>query len=209
MELKALEFKLDSVNEAEMSFTGYASTWGLDLGGDIIERGAFSKTLKERGARVKIMREHRDAIGKPVIMKEDDRGLYIEGKISKTPLGLETFELMRDEVLDQMSIGYSVIPGKVDFDEDGTRRIKELKLYEFSVVTFPMNEDAVITGVKSVREALQLGAHFGEKQRAEMAGLLKELTALLKGQEPPEGTHPGQQPPELDELKQLVANFGR
>ena len=208
MELKSVQFKADDVDNETRVFKGYASTYDKDLGGDIILPGAFAKTLSERADRVKVLWQHNEPIGRPVKMYEDGKGLYVEAKISKTRLGDEALELMRDGVIDQMSIGYSVPQGKADYDENGSRLIKELKLYEFSAVTFPMNEKAFITGVKSVREALQRTPNIDKHSVNELKKLIDDLTALL-AQEPPKGTPTATQPPELDALLKSLDNFGR
>ena len=208
MELKSVQFKADDVDNETRVFKGYASTYDKDLGGDIILPGAFAKTLSERADRVKVLWQHNEPIGRPVKMYEDGKGLYVEAKISKTRLGDEALELMRDGVIDQMSIGYSVPQGKADYDENGNRLIKELKLYEFSAVTFPMNEKAFITGVKSVREALQRTPNIDKHSVNELKKLIGDLTALL-AQEPPKGTPTATQPPELDALLKSIDNFGR
>lgn len=148
MEHKSVAFKADDIEGR--TFKGYASTYDKDLGGDIIVPGAFAKTLSERAVRVKVLWQHSEPIGRPLMMREDDKGLYVEAQISKTRLGDEALELMRDGVIDQMSIGYSVPQGKSEYNQDGNRVIKELNLFEFSAVTFPMNEAAIITGVKSL-----------------------------------------------------------
>ena len=208
MELKSVHFKADDVDNETRVFKGYASTYDKDLGGESILPGAFAKTLSERADRVKVLWQHNEPIGRPMKMYEDGKGLYVEAKISKTRLGDEALELMRDGVIDQMSIGYSVPQGKSDYDEDGNRMIKELKLYEFSAVTFPMNEKAFITGVKSVREALQRTPNIDKHSVDELKKLIDDLTALL-AQEPPKGTPTVTQPPELDALLQSIENFGR
>ena len=203
MDHKAISFKSEDI-EGRV-FTGYASTYDLDQGGDIIERGAFTKTLTERGQDIKILWQHNEPIGKPIKMYEDDKGLYIEAKISNTVLGNEALELMRDGVIDQMSIGYSVPQGKADY-RDGVRYIKELKLYEASLVTFPMNEAARITGLKNqITEAVKAG----EMDKEIIQHLIAELKALLDTQ-PVNTTEPlVKQPPELDGLKSLMLNFGK
>ena len=203
MDHKAISFKSEDI-EGRV-FTGYASTYDLDQGGDIIERGAFTKTLTERGQDIKILWQHNEPIGKPIKMYEDDKGLYIEAKISNTVLGNEALELMRDGVIDQMSIGYSVPQGKADY-RDGVRYIKELKLYEASLVTFPMNEAARITGLKNqITEAVKAG----EMDKEIIQHLIAELKALFDTQ-PVDTTEPlVKQPPELDGLKSLMLNFGK
>lgn len=152
MERKALEFKDASVDVEARTFKGYASTWTEDLMGDTILPGAFSKSIaqKFRIGRIKILWQHEQPLGMPTEMREDGAGLYVEGRISKTRLGDEALELMRDGVVSSMSIGFTIPKGGAEWDDDGYKRtIKEVDLFEFSPVTFPANPAAVITGVKS------------------------------------------------------------
>jgi HK97 family phage prohead protease len=205
MEYKALEFKNDDVNVGARTFAGYASTFDEDLGGDIISKGAFNKTM-ERKDRVKVLWQHNEPIGKSMDMRTDSKGLYVEGKISKTRLGDEAIELMQDGVIDQMSIGFSIPNGKSEYNEKGNRLIHEVKLFEYSLVTFPMNEKAIITSVKSVSDAIRSGAYNANEVK-ELSEALAELNALLKS-EPPKRTHIGQQPQDLDALTNALKNFG-
>jgi hypothetical protein len=100
--------------------------------------------------------------------------LYVIGKISKTRLGDEALELMKDGVVDQMSIGYDVVQDEMAEDQS-TRYLKELVLYEFSPVTFPMNPQADITSVKTHFNSL-----VKEFSNPLMATMLKEGRALSK-----------------------------
>lgn len=147
---KKLNFdvKMDESGKSEGTFSGFASTSHLDRGGDIVLKGAFKRTLKERGDSVRILWQHdsKKPIGRPTLLEERDGGLYIEGKISDTELGREAMTLLKDGVIDSMSIGYSV--NDSEYNGQGVRVIKDLDLYEVSLVTFPMNEKAKVTGVK-------------------------------------------------------------
>ena len=208
MELKALQFKDSDVSLSERTFKGYASTWDKDSGGDIIAKGAFAKTIAERGSRVKILWQHSEPLGMPTLMREDDVGLYVEGKISKTRLGDEALELMRDGVVDQMSIGFSIPAGKSEYSgEDDARVIREVKLYEFSPVTFPMNENAYITGVKSIRDQLQRGGNMTAAQIKELSSLVEDLKALLNSGAGTT-TPPVREPQDLKALHDAILNFG-
>lgn len=150
MEYKAIQFKADDVSTESRIISGYASTYDLDQGGDIIIRGAFTKTLETNASRVKVLWQHNSQmpIGKPVKMQEDERGLYVESYIAKTRQGDEALELAREGIIDSMSIGYMV--NESEYKDDGVRLIKELTLMEYSLVTWPMNAAAVITSVKSL-----------------------------------------------------------
>jgi HK97 family phage prohead protease len=175
MLLKNLDFEYKA-SSSKREFEGYASTWDLDLGQDQIQQGAFKKTIKERFTKnkIKILWQHNEPIGLPTHMEEDSKGLYVVGKISKTRLGDEALELMNDGVVDQMSIGYDVVDDELSKDGK-VRHLKELVLYEFSPVTFPMNPMADITSVKT---------HFNtlvkEFSNPYMATLLKEGRVLNK-----------------------------
>lgn len=149
MEYKAVQFKAESVDTDERIISGYASTYDLDQGGDIIVKGAFSRTLGESRS-VKVLWQHKQdmPIGKPRLMREDDQGLYVEAYIAKTERGDEAMALAKEGIIDSFSIGYAV--NDAEYKDDGVRLIKELTLHEFSLVTFPMNEKAVITSVKNL-----------------------------------------------------------
>ena len=146
--LRIQEVKASSDGAFEVS--GYASTFGnVDLGGDVIHRGAFADTLKS-GPPVRFLYSHNpaDVLGVPLSLKEDDKGLLGRWRISKTRLGEDVHTLLKDGALDSFSIGY--IPTDYDYDEDaGTRRLMAVELLEVSVVAMPMNPQAVVTGVKS------------------------------------------------------------
>lgn len=155
MEIKSFELK--DVEVEERTFTGYAAAYGNeDSDGDIIQMGAFSESLMNDFPRnkIKILWQHKSSepIGLPVEMREDERGLYVKGKISKTDRGDEAMELLRDGVIDSMSVGFMIAKDGYEYNDDGKRVIKRGRLMEFSLVTFPANEQAVVQSVKEVSE---------------------------------------------------------
>ena len=199
VEFKSLQFKSDSVSIKDRTFKGYASTWDKDQGNDIIQKGAFSKTLSERFSRVKVLWQHNQPLGMPSVMKEDDGGLYVEARVSKTVLGDEALELMSDGVVDQMSIGFSVPSGKSEYSKnDDARIIKEIKLFEFSPVTFPMNENAFITNVKSMRGLIDTETNLSDAELKQLALLVDELKALMTNGGAAHSTPSEPQPHDVD-----------
>src|SRR4030065_1584897 len=94
------------------TFEGYAAIFGnVDLGGDVIERGAFKEIVKDRNGMVKILNQHnsRDPIGVAEV-KQDDKGLSFAGKlVLESSSARNAYALMKAGVLDGMSIGYDVI----------------------------------------------------------------------------------------------------
>lgn len=206
MELKNYAIDDNEVDLDERTFAGYASAFEEDSVGDIIHQGAFVKSITEAfpAGRIKVLWQHSEPLGMPVEMREDSYGLFVKGKVSKTRLGDEALELMRDGVIDRMSIGFMIPQGKSDYDEDGKRHIREVKLMEFSPVTFPANEAAIITGVKNIEQALELGAKV-----LDYPALLKRLDNLkaLIEQKQPHSTVDDNQPLELDEVKNLIESL--
>jgi len=135
-------------------FVGYGSIFGnKDLGNDVVEKGAFLKSINDRGARgVKLLWQHKtdQPIGIFEEVREDTKGLRVKGKLALgTQGGKEAYELMKMGALDGMSIGYRADPAKQKYDEKNKRRLlKEVDLMEISLVTFPMNPRARIQAVK-------------------------------------------------------------
>lgn len=146
-EMKHVEVKV-SLLEPDGTFKGMASVYEKpDLGNEIVKKGAFTKTIKERGS-VPILWQHdeKQPIGSGVLTDSDD-GLVIKGQLS---LGVrrakEAYELLKDKVISGLSIGFQTMKDEM---KDGSRLIKEAKLWEVSVVTFPMNTDAVVSSIKA------------------------------------------------------------
>lgn len=81
-------------------------------------------------------------------IKEDNIGLFVRGRLLTTvQKARETYELMKAGVIDGMSIGYRTIKSLRD-DATGFRTLKEVDLWEISLVTFPMLPSATVTSVK-------------------------------------------------------------
>lgn len=138
--------------EPDGSFSGYASLFGaVDLGKDVVERGAFAASLKARGAcGVRMLFQHDPAepIGVWTELREDARGLFVRGRLD---LGVqrarEVLALLRGGGLDGLSIGFRTVRARRD--AAGLRRVLEADLWEISVVTFPMQPLARVASVKS------------------------------------------------------------
>lgn len=136
-------------------FAGYASVFDLvDSQRDIIRPGAFSASITERAGEVKLLWQHdmREPIGVIEILREDARGLYIRGRLlPEVARAREALSLLKSGVVKGLSIGYT--PRRYRMDPDsGVRIISEVELWEISLVTFPANEAAQITVVKSAME---------------------------------------------------------
>ncbi len=156
-ERKTLPFHLTKADIEGRTFEGYAAAFhNVDAVGDIIHPNAFAKTLVERGNKVKLLWQHdyAEPIGRPLELREDANGLFIKAVISDTARGRDALALLRDGAINEMSIGYEPISAGTDYtkmpDGQTVRNLREIKLHEVSLVTFPANERAVVTAVKSV-----------------------------------------------------------
>ena len=155
-EIKNTSFELKEINE-DGTIIGYGAVFDVkDNGGDIITKGAFSRTLNT-GKKVKMLWQHKrdEPIGVWNEIKSDDNGLLLKGQLAlETQQGRETYALLKMGALEGLSIGF--IPVQVDFDEKGTRLLQEVNLKEVSIVTFPMNEEANVLAVKSDQPELNI-----------------------------------------------------
>lgn len=113
------------------------------------QRGAFAKTISERGDRVKLLMQHdsHEPIGRATSLREDAAGLYGEFRVSNVPAGDQALELVRDGVIDSFSVGFA--PIKHVRDGDVTVRT-EVALREASLVTFPAYDTARITALRAM-----------------------------------------------------------
>lgn len=194
-EVKSFGFEVKAIDDNH--FEGYASVFGnKDSHSDIMQPGAFKKTLKEHKERVKVLWQHDPymPIGKPVHMEEDSGGLYVKAKISQTEEGKRALILMKDGVIDELSVGYNTVKETWD-NAKQVRLLHEVKLWEFSPVTFASNGQAKITGVKSIAalmDELKAGRMLSAKNEGLVKSAIEALTALLEATEgkakPPQGT---------------------
>lgn len=143
----------------EGKIIGYASIYGnVDAGGDIMMPGAFSGSLEKmrvKGYKPKMLWQHDPAqpIGVWEAMREDEKGLLIQGRIlGNIRTGAEAIELLKAGAIDGLSVGYRALEDEFISNEKGMiRQIKSAELWETSLVTFPMNEEARVTDVKQLQ----------------------------------------------------------
>ncbi|MCF6234351.1 MAG: HK97 family phage prohead protease [Rhodobacteraceae bacterium] len=154
---------------------GYASLFGqADQGGDVVEAGAYAasiKALASEGRKVKMLWQHDPAqpIGVWDEVREDKRGLWVKGRLLEaTQKGQEAIALIGAGAIDGLSIGYRAV--KASKNDKGQRLLKELELWEVSLVTFPM--------LPSARVAAKGGDPEGDTLR-ELAAVLRDARLEL------------------------------
>lgn len=158
---------------------GYASLFGVpDQGGDIVEPGAYGQsldTMKAAGSRPKMLWQHDAAqpIGVWEKLHEDAKGLWVKGRLLDTVAqGREAIALISAGAVDGLSIGYRTLVSQQN--DKGQRILKQLELWEVSVVTFPMLSNARVLGKDHEARAHRTACHRTENT-------LRELAATLRG----------------------------
>ena len=119
---------------------------------EVFRYGAFKRTIDERGKRVKFLANHdrqKLPLGKAMRLEEQTAGLVGEFRVSATPEGDAALELIRDGVLDSLSIGFKPVDTGDRWNPDRTLVERtEVALMEVSAVAFPAYDGALISGVR-------------------------------------------------------------
>lgn len=154
MEFKDYRLEIKAEGD-DGTFSGYASTFGnTDHVDDVVDTKAFDRYLTEKvakGIMPKMLWQHdsRSPIGVFTDVRKDMHGLIVRGKLAlKTSKGAEAYELLKMGAIDAMSIGFYLMDYDIDRQKD-VRILKEIDLFEVSLVTFPANEAAKIAAVKN------------------------------------------------------------
>jgi hypothetical protein len=170
----AIENKIDeSQGIVEHIFAVFGN---IDEGNDIIHPGAFTKTISERGNKIRVLDQHQTdsvmrAVGKPIALREIGRDELPASVIERfpdatggvkaitqflmdTPEGKGVFDRIKEGVIDEWSFGYDALDkdySKVTKDgkEITVRNIRTIKLYEYSPVLWGMNQATSTQSAKS------------------------------------------------------------
>jgi len=151
----AIEWK--AADDDAGTLEGYASTFGnVDLGDDVVEPGAFTKTLRNiRANGIPLLADHvamtSSVLGTIYDGKQDGHGLRIKARFSKADSVQDVRTKLLEGHLNKLSIGYEALKFAYE-DREGkmVRLLQEVKLWEASVVVIPMNPEAVVSRVKSL-----------------------------------------------------------
>ncbi|MEE0653694.1 MAG: HK97 family phage prohead protease [Bifidobacterium criceti] len=159
----------DTGSENETRFEGYAAVFdNIDLGGDVIRKGAFAKTLSERygesGAGIPVYWNHDvndpfKNLGVTSKAYEDEHGLKVEGAIdTSTELGRQVAKLLKEGRVQQMSFAYDIedagwIDGTKGDDggyEPGYYELRSLDLFEVSICPIGCNQQTEVSAKKAM-----------------------------------------------------------
>jgi hypothetical protein len=198
-------FSVKNIEEEQdfFRFKGYASTFGnVDLGGDKVMPGAWTETLKEikeSGTVVPILWQHNhsEPLGVYDVIGEDAKGLFVDGRMPKADSFVtgRVMPQMKIGSIGKLSIGYGIKKDGFKWKGD-VRELHSLKLFETSLVTFPMNTDADILSFKAIdfsgldfedaralERAMKEGIKFGSADAKKLISIMKSAGMLRDEQD--------------------------
>lgn len=152
IEFKAIDNLEIKADGEDFVIEGWGAIFGnVDSYNDIIEHGAFAKTLSENRDRISLCYQHNisNPIGKINVLEERPRGLWLQSRISDAEPSVK--QKIKEGILKEFSIGYSTVKYMMDDTEpmNPIRRLKEVKLWEISLVTIAANPLATLDKIKS------------------------------------------------------------
>lgn len=184
-----------TVDESDNVF-GYLAAFGnIDNDGDRLFRGCFAKSIAERGPgsttprKIAYLMGHDQKIPVGVFTKleEQEKGLYYEATLSKSPYVQHTIKVqMKEKILNNHSVGYNYVADKVSYnEEDNCLDCKELDTYEGSVLTLGMNENTPFGGFKKFYEQQDQVKELYQRAELALKGLKNfnreyELRTIMK-----------------------------
>lgn len=199
---------IDETGYVEGLAAGYGN---VDYGGDRIVAGAFTKAIDGRkSVPMLLFHDHQRPVGKWSEFSETSEGLAVKGRITiKTRDGGEAYELVKDEALSGLSIGYDIITKRLS---GKVRELVELALHEVSLVSIGMNPKTLISGVKEIEDSRNRLAAGDRLTEREWEGLLKDAFGLSNSEaERVVRVHElriGQGEPDVNEAAEFLAALG-
>jgi hypothetical protein len=200
-------FRVDKADEAGTigRLVGYAAVFNSETTIDsyegrfreVIAPGAFRRTLRNNGDRVKVLFNHGfdpsigdKPLGKPAVQREDDRGLWVEVPLDDTSYNRDLVASLRSGALDGMSFRFNV--NRDEWTEEDKkiplRTISEVTLHEYGPVTFPAYE-ATTAGVRA-RAAYEVWRAAAHSNKADASGPVEPDTPEVETDGPVESDTP-------------------
>jgi HK97 family phage prohead protease len=140
----------------EGTFEGFLATYdNVDYGGDVIRKGAFTKTIQENDGNINLLWRHNVDLPLGTLELQDkDEGLWVKGKLlidSDPPIqkAQDAYTFLKSKIVLGLSIGFKTVKAKM---VDGARNLLEISLKEGSLVMFPMNPLAQVASIKELEE---------------------------------------------------------
>ncbi|MEK4779834.1 HK97 family phage prohead protease [Bacillus sp. FSL L8-0199] len=171
----------DATEEQPSKITGYAAVFNskTTIGGwfdEVIEPGAFARSLSEN-SDIRALFNHNwdNVLGRTksgtLRLEEDEKGLKFEIELPNTSVGRDLAESMSRGDINQCSFGFWITEENWDYNvEPALRTIKEVELYEISVVSIPAYDDTEVSLVRSK----EIGKEIGQRMK-----MIKQINQIL------------------------------
>jgi HK97 family phage prohead protease len=192
------QIKAADENSGKGVFEGYANVFNyIDFDDDIVEQGAFKKTLQEITDKKRALFFMHQSysldslLGEATELEENAKGLFVKGEIDLNfESGRKAWAFIKRGTIDRMSIGYQVLLQEfIDHGKRLIRHIKEARLFEISLTPIGMaaNDRSTIDTIKSISDIYAfIRSNLGNKD-------MMEKILSLYGVAPPS--------PELTQIK--------
>lgn len=150
----------------------------VDSDNDVITRGAFTKSIQERGPesqsnrKIKFLRYHdfEQEIGIIRAIEETPEYLVVSADLGRSTKGNDAFLDYQDGIITEHSIGFLLVDGRTNLRPDGIREITEVNLFEASAVTFGANSETPVFSISKGNSEEYL-----EKLNKKMSGLINAI----------------------------------
>lgn len=190
-QFKSFEVKDLTYNGESRTISGYAAIFNnKDKVNDILVKGCFAKSINDRGPesnandKIIMLWQHdmKEPIGKISVLREDDKGLYFEAVIDDVERGNQALKQLESGTLNQFSIGYSYVREKCEYDPNiDAYIVKEVVLYEISVVSIGCNGETEYLGLKSMENPNEeLGREIDEACKGLPIRKKEEIQTLIR-----------------------------
>ena len=176
-------FEMKAIGEAG-EFEGWLSTFGnVDSYGDTVVKGAYKKTVEENNGKFPVLwvHDHREPIGS-LFADEREEGLWVKGSLNlDVQRAREARSLVQRGDVSGMSIYYTALQvGSKTIDGQQVRVLKEIRLYEGSILPIPADNEARIQAMKSAAMIGDPNAISLDEWRERLLGLPAEQLESIK-----------------------------
>ena len=174
-----IKAEVKALDESTGIVEAYVSIFGnVDAAGEIVEKGAFTESLKRKMPKVVHSHDWEQPIGTVLEAREDSKGLYVKMQlVLEVQRAKDDYELMKAGAIDEFSIGYGVDEATVD--EKGIRHLIKLNLYEVSPVLVGCNDATELLSVKSAEKKEESDEVIEEKEIVEEKIEEKEIKGAV------------------------------
>ena len=161
-----LSMEVRALNEDQRTVTGIAVPYDATTyrvpGGEVVKRGAFSRSIQMRAGKIPLCRAHdpMHVMGYSTAFTEADEGLEGSFRVNDGDLGDQLLTDVRNGYLPSMSVCFEAVRDGIVRNSAGIREVREAKLVEVSLVGIPAYEGAAVLSVRSAQDLDQLLAPF-------------------------------------------------